>query len=938
MPLSHKVNKNKRGVEIIDLSQDDENAHRPTKISRNAKAPPLTNASSGQRFGQDTSFLPLSQSDSIRFSQLDDDDAAANDLIQSSQNLDDVDVTEYQLFDDMHTKIVGVRYYRGHATLGEHVVVAREPNNQYDPNAIRVLNVMGQQIGHIPRQIAAKLAKYMDERSLIIEGILTGVIGAYDCPMVLKLYGTGDPVRQEQLKKRMKADRLPLSKINALNLERKKQLIEAERARKRKEAERRAMALKGNGKSGPYAGSFGSLQTVDVADLEDLLDQSSSFDPRKMGQSAEKFGLKESDLANMPMVDTPPTMKTELLPYQRQGLAWMLEKEAPCLPTEESQNAVQLWKREGPRYRNVATNYAMSNEPPLASGGILADDMGLGKTIQIISLIMANSRPRSAQATTATLILSPVGVMSNWKGQIEAHVKAEHTPKILVYHGAGKKEAANLSQYDVVITSYGALVSEYTPNVKGPLSRAKGLYSVHWRRVVLDEGHTIRNPRSKGSLAACHLRADSRWTLTGTPIINSLKDLYSQVRFLRLSGGLDDLTMFNAVLIRPLNSGDPLGVSILQELMAAICLRRRKDMSFINLRLPPMKSHVLRIKFHSHEQEKYEMFQAEAKGMLDRYQTRDNETGGTGPTYTHLLEILLRMRQVCNHWALCKNRVDKLMSLLDQNKVIELTPENIKALQEILQLRIESQETCAVCLDNLEEPVITACGHAFDKSCIEQVIERQHKCPLCRADIKDTNNLVSPATELGEDTAVVEVDPNASSSKVDALLKILTAKGQAEGTKTVVFSQWTSFLHVIEPHLQHHGINFTRIDGKLNSTKRDQAINEFTNNPECTVLLASLNVCSVGLNLVAGNQVILCDSWWAPAIEDQAVDRVYRLGQTRDTTVWRLVMEGSIEDRVLAIQENKRLLSMTALSETENNKRKTKAKSANLADIEKLLG
>lgn len=115
------------------------------------------------------------------------------------------------------------------------------------------------------------------------------------------------------------------------------------------------------------------------------------------------------------------------------------------------------------------------------------------------------------------------------------------------------KEDANLAKYDVVITSYGALAKEYNPTAKSP--PVKGIFSLHWRRVVLDEGHTIRNPRSKGALAACGLRADSRWTLTGTPIVNTLKDLYSQIRFLKFSGGLEDLGMFNSVLIRPLNAG-----------------------------------------------------------------------------------------------------------------------------------------------------------------------------------------------------------------------------------------------------------------------------------------------------------------------------------------------------------------------------------------------
>jgi SWI/SNF-related matrix-associated actin-dependent regulator of chromatin subfamily A3 len=414
----------------------------------------------------------------------------------------------------------------------------------------------------------------------------------------------------------MKSDRLPLSEMS--RRERQQRQLEKEREKQRKEAAKRARPLaKGMGQGQQWQtadqATFANLSTPDGmgegASLEDLINQSSSFNPREMGQAVEKYGINESELANMPMAEVPSGLATQLLSYQRQGLAWMLEKESPLLPAAGSQDTVQLWKREGNRFTNIATNYSTAQPPPLASGGILADDMGLGKTIQIISLILANPQPRTPESTKTTLIISPVGVMSNWKSQIEAHVKETNALRVLVYHGAGKKEAANLSQYDVVITSYGALAKDYNPDDKSKKTQTKGLYSIHWRRVVLDEGHTIRNPRSKGALAACHLRADSRWTLTGTPIINSLRDLYSQVRFLRLSGGLEELAMFNSVLIRPLSYGDPNGASLLQQMMAAICLRRRKDMSFVNLRLPPLRSHVLRVKFHPHEQEKYEMFQ-----------------------------------------------------------------------------------------------------------------------------------------------------------------------------------------------------------------------------------------------------------------------------------------------------------------------------------------
>ncbi|KAE8387960.1 SNF2 family N-terminal domain-containing protein [Aspergillus alliaceus] len=915
----------KRRAEHVHLTQSDDEAQHPTP-----KAPRFSH---GQRFGENTVFVPLSQSSQVSAGE-EEDDAQAADLVPESQAADDPSSGSSILYGRINTKIVGVRYYRGHATPGERVILRREPTNQYDRNAIKVENVMGAQIGHIPRQMAAKLASYMDARSLVVDGMLTGVIGSFDCPIMLSLFGTSDPMRREELKSQMEQDRLPLSELKQKMREELRQQKELEKARKAAEKGAHALA-QGKGQKWEAANSMYSNLSLGEGNiegevsLEEIIGQSSTFNPRDIRQVVEDFGMSEADLSNMPMADRPAALSTDLLPYQRQGLAWMIEKETPTLPAPGSADVVQLWKRENIRFTNVATNFSTSIAPPLASGGILADDMGLGKTIQIISLILANSAPKSPSSSKTTLIVAPVGVMSNWKNQILDHTHSESTPRVHVYHGTGKKEAANLNQYDVVVTSYGALAKEYSPGTKVPPNQ--GIFSVHWRRVVLDEGHTIRNPRSKGALAACSLQADSRWTLTGTPIVNSLKDLYSQVRFLKLSGGLEDMTVFNSVLIRPLLSEDPNARLLLQALMSTICLRRRKDMEFVNLRLPPLTSRVLRIKFHPHEQEKYDMFQSEARGMLLDFKSKDK----SNTTYSNLLEVILRLRQVCNHWALCKDRVEKLVQLLEENKIVPLTLENIKALQDMLQICIESQETCPICLDNLEQPVITACAHAFCKGCIEQVIERQHKCPMCRAEIKDTSNLVTPAVEMGESTETVVADPDNPSSKIEALMKVLTAQGQAPGTKTVVFSQWTSFLNFVEPHLNRYGIGFARIDGKMSSGARDNSTYRFSHDPNCKVLLASLSVCSVGLNLIAANQAILADSWWAPAIEDQAVDRVYRLGQTRETTVWRLVMEDSIEDRVLAIQETKRKLMSAAFRET--SKKKVDDRATRVADLEKLI-
>lgn len=300
--------------------------------------------------------------------------------------------------------------------------------------------------------------------------------------------------------------------------------------------------------------------------------------------------------------------------------------------------------------------------------------------------------------------------------------------------------------------------------------------------------------------------------------------------------------------------------------------------------------------------------------------------------YRHVLEVLLRMRQVCCHWKLCGTRVTDLLTLLENDDVVALTKENIAALQVLLQISISNHDECSICLEDLHNPVITACKHVFGQECLERTIELQHKCPMCRAVLADNDCLVHPAEEENVDDETIDTDTK--SSKTEALMSILTASRRDPLSKVVIFSQWTSFLSIIQHQLTETGMQFARIDGTMSASDRDKAMTALETDPNCRILLASLSVCSVGLNLVAADTVILADSWWAPAIEDQAVDRVHRLGQTRPCTVWRLIMEDSIEERVLSIQAEKRLLVGKAFQEKAKG---GKEKTTRMGDILKLL-
>jgi SWI/SNF-related matrix-associated actin-dependent regulator of chromatin subfamily A3 len=879
---------------------------------------------------------------------VDDDyveDGVDTDPTQRYQNSN-----ESCLYTNMDAKIVGVRYYNGHVSPGEMVFVRREPHNAYDTNAIQVLNVRRQQIGHIPRNVASKLAPFLDRHQFTVEGYTTSYKGIYDCPIALQLYGSSDPVIRTAIKDEMKNVKLPTTELAKFEREEKARHKEIEKQRKEHEKLlKKAAKAHAGGKlsitdveNPQWAGSSsGSASTIT---MDDIINESQKLNPRSFEEMVEKFGLPETQLENMSKADQPRSIESLLLPFQRQGLAWMLEKESPKLPeSKDSKLSVQLWKRSDKKanmFSNVATKYSTENKPHLASGGILADDMGLGKTIQVISLIMASRELKVQQSgfSSTTLIISPLSVMSNWTQQIERHVKEEFGLKVLVYHGNNRKEfqAKNVADWDVIVTTYDTIRTEHFGK-NSKQAENLSLRAVKWRRIVLDEAHTIRNPAAKTTTAIHALKAQSRWALTGTPIVNSLKDLYSLVRFLGLSGGIETWELFNSAIIRPLNAGMEDAGELLQLLMNSICLRRKKDMKFIDLKLPELSEYIHHIDFHPHELEQYTALEEQARGTLEEYQQSKSGKKGaidSSSAYRHLLEVLLRMRQFCNHWQLVgETRINSLIQ--EEGVCLELTSETRAMLEGMLKLHIESQEDCPICLETITDPVITLCTHIFCFHCIEKVIDGQHKCPMCRAPLEDTTRVLrlpeGESSENKEEFTFTEV-----SSKLDALLSILKASENGEGNKTVVFSQWTSFLDVVSSQLVKSNIKYARIDGTMSAGARDAAMNALEKDPSVTVLLASLGVCSVGLNLVAANQVILSDSWWAPAIEDQAVDRVHRLGQTRPTKVFRLVMSNSIEDKVLEIQKRKRKLMMLAFAE-KKAKRGNEQGINKLSDIQTLL-
>ncbi|KAH0553208.1 hypothetical protein GP486_006618 [Trichoglossum hirsutum] len=155
-----------------------------------------------------------------------------------------------------------------------------------------------------------------------------------------------------------------------------------------------------------------------------------------------------------------------------------------------------------------------------------------------------------------------------------------------------------------------------------------------------------------------------------------------------------------------------------------------------------------------------------------------------------------------------------------------------------------------------------------------------------------------------------------SSAKVDKCCEILgDIQSKGTGEKTIVFSQFTSLLDLLEVPISRAGWKYERYDGSMSSTKRNDAVIEFTDRPECKIMLVSLKAGNAGLNLVAASQVIILDPFWNPYIEEQAIDRSHRIGQLRPVTVHRILVKETVEDRILQLQDKKRTLIEGALDE-----------------------
>ncbi len=501
-----------------------------------------------------------------------------------------------------------------------------------------------------------------------------------------------------------------------------------------------------------------------LLDLLKLESEDEDLDWDHDGALQEMLARLHDKSAFAPVAD-PPSLQGTLRDYQRRGVAWMQYLETmglnPCL----------------------------------------ADDMGLGKTLEVIARLL-KERDDDA-ALPPTLVIAPTSVLGNWRKEIERFAPRL---RVLVHQGSARlKEAASFAEtcgtYDVVLTSFAlARLDE------------KLLRGLTWQRVVIDEAQNIKNPGAAQTKAILKLTATHRLALTGAPVENRLRDLWSIFNFLN-PGYLGKEAQFRKTFETPISKDNDLAqLATLKKLVEPFILRRVKtDKSIID----DLPDKIEQIMYCTLTPEQASLYEAVVKDVTEQLDEAEGiQRKGL------ILSTLMRLKQICNHPA--------------------------QFLQD---------------------------GSAFSA-------ERSYK-------LQRLGEMLEEVIESGE--------------------------------SALIFTQFTEIGSALERWLTHtRHYNTYYLHGGVGVAKRERMVAEFQDEAtEPSVFILSLRAGGVGINLTKANHVFHFDRWWNPAVEDQATDRAFRIGQRKNVFAHKFVATGTVEERISAMIEDKKKLSALVVGADE---------------------
>lgn len=412
-------------------------------------------------------------------------------------------------------------------------------------------------------------------------------------------------------------------------------------------------------------------------------------------------------------------------------------------------------------------------------GSCLADDMGLGKTIQVLAFILSQ---REKVKHNTNLVVVPASLIFNWKAEV-----GKFAPSIKVktiYAGERTKTTDTFDDYEIILTSYGTLLSDI-----------RFLKDYRFNYIFLDESQLIKNPDSQRYKAVRMLQSRNKVTMTGTPIENNTFDLYGQLSF-ACPGLFGSKQQFADLYSTPIDQfKDSRRAEELQQKIRPFILRRTKEQ--VAKELPDKTEIVLYCEMGAEQREVYEANKKEIQDFILGKQEDELPKSSM-----HVLKSITTLRQICNSAALL----------------------------------------------------------ADGKSYLQ------------------------------------------ASSKIDVLMEQIERK--AGNHKILVFSQFVTMLDLIKKQLENRSIKYEYLTGQ--TRKRAEVVSSFQQNADIPVFLISLKAGGTGLNLTEADYVYLVDPWWNPAVENQAIDRAYRIGQHKNVMAVRLICPDTIEEKIMKLQATKK--------------------------------
>lgn len=428
-------------------------------------------------------------------------------------------------------------------------------------------------------------------------------------------------------------------------------------------------------------------------------------------------------------------------------------------------------------------------------GSILADDMGLGKTLQVITLLQKLKNDGLLTPKTPAAVVVPTGLITNWQDELArfAPELTQHT-----YHGAQR----DFKQFDadILLTTYGVVRSDIST-----IKKRK------WQVVVIDEAQNIKNAETAKSKAVRSLSAATHIAMSGTPVENRLSEFWSVMEFAN-KGYLGTTKHFNEQFARPIqNSGDTETAALFRKITAPFLMRRLKtDKSIIN-DLPDKIEQNENVYLTQSQASLYEQTLREAMKEIEGIESTDQQS--LFKRQGLVLQMILALKQICNHPALF---------LKNKDKDPELSGKTVMLL-DLLQSIVESNQKVLVFTQFKE----------MGSMLVPMITKRLGEAPL--------------------------------------------------------------FLH-----------------GGCTVKERKSLVDRFQNERGGQVFLLSLKAAGTGLNLTAASHVVHFDLWWNPAVEAQATDRAYRIGQHQNVLVHRFITKNTFEERIDAmIQQKKNLADLT---------------------------